>query len=70
MSWLTKLLPPRSSASRAAPSNLPEGLWSKCPSCEAVLYATDLEKTTCTGLPQKCGHHNRLDARQRLDPAA
>jgi acetyl-CoA carboxylase carboxyl transferase subunit beta len=45
MSWLNKLLPPkikRNDAGVARKSALPEGLWSKCPSCEAVLYATDL----------------------------
>ncbi len=46
MSWLSKLLPPKikrqEGESRKSP--LPEGLWSKCPTCEAVLYATDLEK--------------------------
>ena len=66
MSWLNKLLPPkikREQGQRRA--TLPEGLWSKCPSCEAVLYATDLEKNL--QVCPKCGHHNRLDSRQRLD---
>jgi len=67
MSWLNKLLPPkikRETGTRHR-SNLPEGLWSKCPSCEAVLYATDLEKNL--QVCPKCGHHNRVDARQRID---
>ena len=68
MSWLNKLLPPkikRNDSGVAWKSALPEGLWSKCPSCEAVLYATDLEKN-CQVCP-KCGHHNRLNARARID---
>lgn len=67
MSWLNKLLPPKIKREQGAPrrSNLPEGLWSKCPSCEAVLYATDLEHNL--QVCPKCGHHNRLRARQRLD---
>lgn len=67
MSWLNKLLPPKIKREQGAPrrSNLPEGLWSKCPSCEAVLYATDLENNL--QVCPKCGHHNRLRARQRLD---
>ncbi|MDQ5917526.1 MAG: acetyl-CoA carboxylase carboxyl transferase subunit beta [Pseudomonadota bacterium] len=68
MSWLTKLLPPkikRNDTGVARKSSLPEGLWSKCPSCEAVLYATDLEGNL-NDCP-KCGHHNRLKARARLD---
>jgi acetyl-CoA carboxylase carboxyl transferase subunit beta len=66
MSWLTKLLPPKiqrkPSGERRA--SLPEGLWSKCPSCEAVLYATDLEKNL--QVCPKCGHHNRLNSRRRI----
>ncbi len=67
MSWLTKLLPPKIKREQGAQrrSSLPEGLWSKCPSCEAVLYATDLEKNL--NVCPKCGHHNRLNSRQRLD---
>ncbi len=67
MSWLNKQLPPkikRSDPGVERKSNLPEGLWSKCPSCEAVLYATDLEKNAQV-CPQ-CSHHNRLDARARI----
>jgi acetyl-CoA carboxylase carboxyl transferase subunit beta len=44
---------------------VPEGLWSKCPSCEAVLYFTDLENNL--HVCPKCSFHNRLTARQRLD---
>ncbi|MFA7291158.1 MAG: acetyl-CoA carboxylase, carboxyltransferase subunit beta [Rhodocyclaceae bacterium] len=68
MSWLTKLLPPkikRNETGVARKSSLPEGLWSKCPSCESVLYATDLENNL--NVCPKCGHHNRLKARARLD---
>ncbi len=68
MSWLNKLLPPkikRNDSGVARKSNLPEGLWSKCPSCEAVLYATDLEKNA--NVCPKCGHHNRIDARARIE---
>ena len=66
MSWLQKLLPPKikrdSSNQKKA---VPEGLWSKCESCEAVLYRSDLEKNfyVCP----KCSHHNRISARERLD---
>ena len=65
MSWLEKLLPPqiqRGSTSRKA---IPEGLWVKCPSCEAVLYRTDLESNL--HVCPKCSHHMRIRARARLD---
>jgi acetyl-CoA carboxylase carboxyl transferase subunit beta len=68
MSWLNKLLPPkikRNVGGVARKSSLPEGLWSKCPSCEAVLYATDLEKNF--NVCPKCAHHNRVDARARIE---
>ncbi len=67
MSWLNKVLPKikRSSTGAERKTNLPEGLWSKCPSCEAVLYATDLQKND--QVCPKCGHHNRLGARARID---
>ncbi|MDR3056142.1 MAG: acetyl-CoA carboxylase, carboxyltransferase subunit beta [Zoogloeaceae bacterium] len=66
-SWLNKLLPPKINRDNAAPrrNTLPEGLWSKCPACEAVLYATDLEANL--QVCPKCGYHHRLKARQRLD---
>jgi acetyl-CoA carboxylase carboxyl transferase subunit beta len=66
MSWLQKLLPPKIKRDSASPKKaMPEGLWSKCESCEAVLYRSDLEKNfyVCP----KCSHHNRISARERLD---
>jgi len=66
MSWLQKLLPPKiNRTATGAKKNVPEGLWSKCPSCAAVLYATDLEKNA--NVCPKCGYHNRIAARERLD---
>ncbi len=65
MSWLQKLLPPKIKRSEGTRKSIPEGLWSKCPACEAVLYATDLENNQ--NVCPKCGHHHRLRARARLD---
>jgi acetyl-CoA carboxylase carboxyl transferase subunit beta len=66
MSWLQKLLPPKiNRTGTGAKKNVPEGLWSKCPSCAAVLYATDLEKNA--NVCPKCAYHNRIGARERLD---
>jgi acetyl-CoA carboxylase carboxyl transferase subunit beta len=66
MSWLQKLLPPRIKASPGTGrKSMPEGLWVKCPSCEAVLYRTDLEKNL--NVCPKCNHHARLTARERVD---
>jgi acetyl-CoA carboxylase carboxyl transferase subunit beta len=66
MSWLQKLLPPRIKATPGASRKaVPEGLWVKCPSCEAVLYRTDLEKNL--NVCPKCGHHGRVGARERIE---
>lgn len=66
MSWLQKLLPPKiNRTGTGTKKNVPEGLWSKCPSCAAVLYATDLENNA--NVCPKCGYHNRISARERLD---
>ena len=66
MSWLKRLLPPRiNKADSSVRKSIPEGLWSKCPACEAVLYRSDLE--TNQAVCPKCGHHQRLRARARLD---
>jgi acetyl-CoA carboxylase carboxyl transferase subunit beta len=46
-------------------SSVPEGLWHKCPSCDAVLYRPELEKTL--DVCPKCNHHIRINARRRLD---
>ncbi|MCL2075685.1 MAG: acetyl-CoA carboxylase, carboxyltransferase subunit beta [Betaproteobacteria bacterium] len=67
MSWLNKLLPPKIKREDGVKqrSTLPEGLWNKCPNCEAVLYAADLEANL--HVCPKCAYHFRLKARQRLD---
>ena len=66
MSWFEKLLPPK--IQHTDPSerrSVPEGLWVKCPSCETVLYNTDLQENV--NVCPKCGHHHRIAARARLD---
>lgn len=67
MSWLDKLIPPRISAK--IPGDLkktvPEGVWTKCPSCDAVLYHTELVNNNM--VCPSCTHHFRLGARARLD---
>jgi len=66
MSWLEKLLPPKIQPTDPAERrSVPEGLWIKCPSCETVLYKTDLEQNLY--VCPKCAHHHRVGARERLD---
>lgn len=61
MSWLKKILPKISTAEK---KGVPEGIWSKCPSCQAILYKAELERN-CQVCP-KCEHQCRIGARQRL----
>ena len=68
MSWFQKLLPPkikRRELGEENKKNMPEGLWHKCPSCQTVLYHSDLEKNL--SVCPKCNHHHRITARTRLD---
>jgi acetyl-CoA carboxylase carboxyl transferase subunit beta len=66
VSWLQKLLPPKIQRTEGgARKTVPEGLWTKCPECDAVLYSTDLEKNL--NVCPRCGHHQRLGSRARLD---
>ncbi len=66
MSWFQKMLPPRINRRVGdAKKTVPEGLWSKCSSCETVLYHSDLEKNM--NVCPNCSHHHRVSARTRLD---
>ncbi len=66
MNWVNKLLPPKiKRADGQRKSALPEGLWCKCPNCEAVLYTADLDANM--QVCPKCNHHHRVKARARLD---
>ena len=65
MTWIDKLLPPRIKRANAGAKKIPEGLWVKCPACDAVLYAADLDSNL--GVCPKCTHHLRIRARKRLD---
>ncbi|GAC25928.1 acetyl-CoA carboxylase, carboxyltransferase subunit beta [Paraglaciecola mesophila] len=62
MSWIEKILPRTKSPTK---SNVPEGIWTKCGQCDAVLYKTELEKQL--GVCPKCNHHMRVSARARLN---
>ncbi len=64
MSWFEKLLPSRISTEKRTRS-VPEGVWIKCPECDAQLYRTELERNLY--VCPKCDHHMRIGARRRLD---
>jgi acetyl-CoA carboxylase carboxyl transferase subunit beta len=66
MSWFEKLRPSIiRTESSGKKTTVPEGLWAKCPSCNAILYNSELEKNG--SVCPKCDHHMRISARMRLD---
>lgn len=64
MSWLEKLLDKKNIISTRKAS-IPEGIWTKCPSCDQILYRIALEENL--EVCPKCGHHMRMSACRRLD---
>ncbi len=65
MSWFEKLMPSRIRTESKDKRTVPEGLWTKCPACDGVLYRTELERNQ--DVCPKCDHHMRIGARRRLD---
>ena len=65
MNWFQKLLPASIRVEAKGKRTVPEGLWSKCPECDQVLYRAELERNL--EVCPKCGHHLRIGARRRLD---
>ena len=65
MSWIDKIFSREKTTSDSRRANVPEGVWTKCTSCEQVLYRDELKRhlEVCP----KCGHHMRIDARERLE---
>lgn len=65
MNWFGKLIPTTiRTESSLKKTTVPEGLWNKCPSCDAILYNAELEKNY--NVCPKCNHHMRISARKRL----
>ena len=66
MSWLQKFLPSTiRTEGGTGKRSVPEGLWAKCPDCNAVLYRAELERNL--EVCPKCGFHMRIRARRRLE---
>lgn len=65
MSWIDKILPSISTAGSEKKAAVPEGLWKKCPRCDAMLYQKSL--TENHEVCPKCDHHLRISARRRLE---
>jgi acetyl-CoA carboxylase carboxyl transferase subunit beta len=64
MSWFDNLMPSRISTEKRTRS-VPQGVWIKCPECDAQLYRTELERNL--SVCPKCTYHMRIGARTRLN---
>lgn len=65
MNWFERLIPSRIRTDASTKRTVPEGLWAKCPGCNAILYRAELERNL--EVCPKCNHHHRITARRRLD---
>ena len=66
MNWFEKILPPKiKTAGKIRKRGVPEGLWTKCSSCQAVLYGVELQRSI--HVCPKCSNHMRIDASERLE---
>ena len=64
MSWFQKLVPSKIRTNGASKGAVPEGLWNKCPDCDAILYKAELERNL--EVCPKCSYHMRISGRKRL----
>lgn len=64
-SWIEKILPNVGKNVDERKISVPEGLWRKCPKCDAVLYKPELDRAL--NVCSKCDHHLRINARERID---
>jgi len=67
VSWIDKILPliAKDEGNNKKRASVPEGVWNKCPRCEAVLYKKSLEENA--DVCPKCEHHLRITARRRIE---
>ena len=49
----------------SAPAEVPEGLWIKCPQCNDISFAKDVERNLM--VCAKCNYHHKLRAKERLE---
>lgn len=62
MNWFERIMPMIRTQKKA--NSVPEGVWAKCRSCDAILYQQELAANL--QVCPKCDAHMRIDARERL----
>jgi acetyl-CoA carboxylase carboxyl transferase subunit beta len=65
MSWLHRARKGVKAQPAAEKRELPEGLWTKCPTCSDIIYRIELEKNTW--VCGRCDYHFSIDARQYVE---
>ena len=55
---------PKPSGGKSRKKDIPEGLWTKCPKCEHMIYDKELDENLKVCL--KCGHHFPIGSRERI----
>ena len=65
LSWFEKLMPTSIRTDSSTKRGVPEGLWTKCIACNAVLYRAELERNL--DVCPKCNQHMRVFGRKRLE---
>jgi acetyl-CoA carboxylase carboxyl transferase subunit beta len=65
MNWLKEFVRPKLQQLVGGQKEIPDNLWHKCPGCNEMIFHRDLEKNM--RVCRHCGHHLRLNAKQRLD---
>lgn len=65
MSWLSNIVRPKIQALVSSQKDVPENLWTKCPSCDGMLFHRDLEKKL--NVCHHCGQHMAMSIKDRLE---
>ena len=65
MAWFRKTKKPREAVEKRPRRGVPEGLWVRCDGCREIIYRKELDNNL--RVCPKCGHHGRLDARERIE---
>ena len=55
---------PKLGAGKAKKRDIPEGLWTKCPTCETMIFDKELDENL--KVCPKCAHHFPIGSRERI----
>ena len=64
MSWFSRSKAPKPKTDATADPQMPDDIWTKCPTCSSILYTKDLRRTL--GVCTNCNYHFRLNSKQRM----